>query len=83
MSWLDRTSTAIAVALAPASIISLSTVLMVDCAELGSGGNGDTFEASEEVFAATTTTSTVGTVYETEQSLSRNAHHYIHPWRDL
>ena len=36
----SRVSTAIAVASPPASRISRSTVLMVDCWEFGSGGNG-------------------------------------------
>lgn len=39
----------------PASLISLSTVLMVDCGELGSGGKGDAVAASLVVFAATMT----------------------------
>lgn len=41
----------------PASLISRSTVLMVDCGELGFGGNGTVLLASEVVFAATTTNS--------------------------
>lgn len=48
-------SAAIAVASPPASLISRSTVLMVDCGELGCGGNGTVLLASEVVFAATTT----------------------------
>jgi hypothetical protein len=51
-------STGIAVASPPASRISRSTVLMVDCDEFGSGGKGFAFEASETVFAATTTAPT-------------------------
>lgn len=51
----SRVSTASAVAVPPASLISRSTVLMVDCGELGSGGNGDAVAASLVVFAATTT----------------------------
>lgn len=39
----------------PASIISRSTVLMVDWGELGFGGNAFVFQASLVVFAATTT----------------------------
>ena len=48
-------STATAVASPPTSRISRSTVLIVDCGELGSGGNGFALEASEVLFAATTT----------------------------
>lgn len=51
----SRVSTASAVAVPPASLISRSTVLMVDWGELGSGGNGDAVAASLVVFAATTT----------------------------
>lgn len=47
--------TATAAASPPASRISLSTVLIVDSCELGSGGNGATVVASEVLFAATTT----------------------------
>lgn len=47
-------STAMAVASPPASLISRSTVLIVDCWEFGSGGNGSK-EASLVDFAATTT----------------------------
>jgi len=48
-------STGSAVAVPPASLISLSTVLMVDCGELGSGGKGDAVAASLVDFAATMT----------------------------
>jgi len=51
----SRVSTAIAVACPPASLISLSTVLIVDCWEFGSGGNVLAAYASLVVFAATTT----------------------------
>jgi hypothetical protein len=51
----SRTSQARARALPPASWISLATVLMVDCDEFGSGGKGVALEASEVVFAETTT----------------------------
>jgi hypothetical protein len=44
-----------AVASPPASWISRTTVLIVDCEEFGSGGNGDALDASETVLAATTT----------------------------
>lgn len=50
-----RTSTGIAVALPPVEVISRATVLIVDAGELGSGGKGVHFVASEVVFAATTT----------------------------
>ena len=50
-----RVSTAMAVASPPASRISLSTVLIVDWGELGSGGNELKLEASLTDFAATTT----------------------------
>ena len=43
------------VASPPASRISRVTVEMVEAGELGSGGKGDVVEASEVVFAATTT----------------------------
>lgn len=42
-----RTSTAMAVASPPASRISRSTVLMVDCGEFGSGGKGIVWAAFE------------------------------------
>ncbi len=45
-----------AVARPPASRISRSTVLMVDCCELGSGGKGFVMDASLVDFAAMTTT---------------------------
>lgn len=48
-------STEMAVACPPASLISRSTVLIVDCWEFGSGGNGFVAYASEVDFAATTT----------------------------
>lgn len=48
-------STGIAVASPPASRISLSTVLMVESEEFGSGGNGFVVFASLVDFAATTT----------------------------
>jgi hypothetical protein len=51
----SRVSTAMAVASWPASRISRSTVEIVDCGELGSGGKGCALEASEVLFAATTT----------------------------
>lgn len=51
----SRTSADIACASPPASRISLSTVLMVDCCESGFGGNGFTEYASEVLFAETTT----------------------------
>ena len=51
----SRVSTGSAVAVPPASLISLSTVLMVDCGELGSGGKGDAVAASLVDFAATMT----------------------------
>ena len=44
-----------AVASFPASLISRSTVLIVDCDEFGSGGKGWTSELSLVDFAATTT----------------------------
>jgi hypothetical protein len=44
-----------AVALPPASVISRTTVLIVDAEEFGSGGKGVVFDASEVVLAATTT----------------------------
>lgn len=53
--WKSRTSTESAVACPPASAISRATVLTVDCWLFGSGGKGLHFEASEVVFAATTT----------------------------
>ena len=49
------TSTDIAVALPPASVISRATVLIVDAGEFGSGGKGEHVVASDVVFAATTT----------------------------
>jgi hypothetical protein len=51
----SRVSTAIAVACPPASTISRQTVLIVDCEEFGSGGNGFVAYASEVDLAATTT----------------------------
>lgn len=51
----ERVSTAMAVASPPKERISRSTVLMVDCGELGSGGNGLVEAASDVLFAATTT----------------------------
>jgi hypothetical protein len=51
----SRVSTAMAVACPPASLISRSTVLIVDCGEFGAGGNGFVAYASEVDFAATTT----------------------------
>jgi hypothetical protein len=51
----SRTSTDIAVAFPPVEVISRATVLVVDAEELGSGGKGEHFVASEVVFAATTT----------------------------
>lgn len=53
----DRVSTAIAVAVPPAERISRTTVEIVEERELGSGGKGCVVEASEVVFAATTTAS--------------------------
>jgi len=50
-----RVSTAMEIALPPASLISRSTVLMVDCGEFGSGGNGCVLLASDVVLAATAT----------------------------
>jgi hypothetical protein len=44
-----------AVAVPPEDRISRSTVEMVDCCELGSGGKGCALEASEVDLAATTT----------------------------
>ena len=49
-----RVSTEIAVAAPPLECISFSTVLMVDSEEFGSG-KVDMVEASEVLFAATTT----------------------------
>ena len=57
----SRTSTDIAVAFPPASVISRATVLIVDDGEFGSGGKGEHFVASDVVFAATTT---VGQFYQ-------------------
>lgn len=51
----SRTSTAMAVAIPPASVISRATVLMVDAELFGSGGKGEHLVASDVVFAATTT----------------------------
>ena len=51
----SRVSTWMATVLPPASVISRATVLMVDCGELGSGGKGTVLEASDVLFAATTT----------------------------
>lgn len=51
----SRVSTWMAETSPPASRISRATVLMVDCGELGSGGKGDALEASDVLFAATTT----------------------------
>lgn len=59
MAWItskERTSSWIGVASPPASSISRATVFMVDAEELGSGGNGEHFDASDVVLAATTTT---------------------------
>lgn len=60
-SWFmlakSRTSTATAVASFPASLISRSTVLIVDMDEFGSGGKGTVLDASLVDFAATTTAS--------------------------
>jgi len=50
-----RVSTAMEIALPPTSLISRSTVLMVDCGEFGSGGNGRVLLASDVVLAATAT----------------------------
>jgi hypothetical protein len=58
MFWMlvkSRVSTGMAVASPPASLISRSTVLIVDAWEFGFGGNGVHFDASEVVLAATTT----------------------------
>ena len=44
-----------AIASPPASVISRQTVLMVECGELGSGGNGVILAALEVLFAETTT----------------------------
>ena len=52
----ERVSTCMAWAIPPASVISLATVLMVDCLEFGSGGKGEVVVASLVVLAATTTT---------------------------
>lgn len=54
LSW-SRTSTAMGVASPPASWISRATVLIVEACEFGSGGKGETLEASLVDFAATTT----------------------------
>ncbi len=51
----SRVSTGMAVASPPASRISRSTVLMVDWAELGSGGKGVARKASLVDLADTTT----------------------------
>ena|SRR6266536_723623 len=51
----SRVSTVIADACPLASLISRSTVLIVDCWEFGSGGNGVVAYASLVDFAATTT----------------------------
>lgn len=51
----SRVSTVMGVASPPASVISRATVDMVDWRELGSGGKGLVWEASEVDFAATTT----------------------------
>lgn len=51
----SRVSTGMAVASPPASLISRSTVLMVDCWELGFGGHGFVLYASEVVLPVTTT----------------------------
>ena len=50
-----RTSHGMARALPPASSISRATVLIVDWDEFGSGGNGLACDASDVVFADTTT----------------------------
>jgi len=51
----SRTSTDIASALPPASVISRATVLIVEADEFGSGGKGEHLVTSDVVFAATTT----------------------------
>lgn len=56
----SRTSTGIAVALPPASVISRATVLIVDAGEFGSGGKGEHFVASDVVFATTMTAALIG-----------------------
>ena len=55
MEDILRVSTGNAVAVPPASVISRSTVEMVEAEELGSGGNG-VVEAFDVLLAATTTT---------------------------
>jgi hypothetical protein len=55
MEEILRVSTGNAVAAPPASVISRSTVEMVEAEELGSGGNG-VEEAFDVLLAATTTT---------------------------
>ena len=57
----SRVSTGMARAAPPEEVISRATVLMVEEGELGSGGNGLQVEASDVVFAATTTA--MGPVY--------------------
>jgi len=52
---MSLVSTGTAVASPPASLISLSTVLMVDCGEFGFGGNGFTREELLVDLAAMTT----------------------------
>jgi hypothetical protein len=51
----SRVSTGMAAASPPASLISRSTVLMVDCWEFGFGGHGFALDASEVVLPVTTT----------------------------
>ena len=74
----ERTSHAIARAELPASWISRATVLIVDCGELGSGGNLEAgmavVEASEVVLAETTTVGCSGNrlVDETRRGLLVN-----------
>lgn len=55
MFWKSRTSTWAARAEPPWSVISRTTVLIVDCWLFGSGGKGDACEASDTVLPATTT----------------------------
>lgn len=67
-----------AVASPPASRISRSTVLMVEEAELGSGGNVERSEAFEVVLAATTTIDSMSFC----QCLVRQAYLCSHPLQD-
>ena len=55
MLSMSRVSTGRARAVPPDELISRWTVLMVDCGEFGSGGKGTVLEASDVVFAETTT----------------------------